>query len=347
MGGRALLTALTWPYGVAVRLRTALYACGVLSSRKLPCRVISIGNLTVGGTGKTPVVIWTVQRLQARGWRVGVLSRGYKRRRGAEFLLVSDGTALLAGPAEAGDEPHLIARRCPGAVVAVGADRYRLGQWVLARQALDCLVLDDGFQHLALQRDVNVLLVDASARDDVRALLPVGRLREPMAAASRASVILLTRADQADDAASTIAAVRAGAGSKMPILPVRFMAEGFIDLHTGGRFPPAWATGRTATLFSGIAQPASFRTQAERLGLAVKDDLRFPDHHPYSAEDLEAVRARARRAGAEWLVTTEKDADKVRPWLKPEDRAAALRIGTEIMEGQEQLERLLGDHASR
>ncbi|MGH7167361.1 MAG: tetraacyldisaccharide 4'-kinase, partial [Nitrospiraceae bacterium] len=143
------LRALAWPYGLAVRARTALYERGWLARRRLPCRVVSVGNLTVGGTGKTPVVISIAEWLLARGKRVGVLSRGYRRRSRAPQLLVSDGRTILEGPADAGDEPYLIAWRCPGAVVAVGADRYRLGRWVLERFPIDCFVLDDGFQHLA------------------------------------------------------------------------------------------------------------------------------------------------------------------------------------------------------
>ena len=127
------LRMLAVPYGLTVLARAACYKRGWLPRRRLSCRVISVGNLTVGGTGKTPVVIWLVGSLLAKGLRVGVLSRGYKREREDQFLLVSDGTTVLAGPAEAGDEPHLIATRCGRAVVAVGADRYRLGRWEIGR----------------------------------------------------------------------------------------------------------------------------------------------------------------------------------------------------------------------
>ncbi|MBM4124838.1 MAG: tetraacyldisaccharide 4'-kinase, partial [Nitrospira sp.] len=144
---RLILRPLAAVYGLAVRVRTVLYEKGWLARRKLPCRVISVGNLTVGGTGKTPMVIWITERLLAQGLRVAVLSRGYRRQSREPFLLVSDGRTVLAGISDAGDEPHLIARRCPSAVVAVGADRYRLGRWVLERFPIDCLVLDDGFQH--------------------------------------------------------------------------------------------------------------------------------------------------------------------------------------------------------
>ena len=154
-GLRSWLRWLGYPYELAARFRLWCYIQGWFPTRRLPRPVISVGNLTVGGTGKTPVVMYLVERLTAQGKRVAILSRGYRRRSRAPQLLVSDGQRILAGPDEAGDEPYLIARRCPQAVVAVGADRYALGQWVLAQLPVDCFVLDDGFQHVQLHRDLN------------------------------------------------------------------------------------------------------------------------------------------------------------------------------------------------
>ncbi len=168
------------PYGVVARLRALLYDRGWFAQRKLPVSVLSVGNLTLGGTGKTPVVIVLVDWLLAQGKRVAILSRGYRRTSTDPYLLVSDGERLLVSPQEAGDEPFLMAQRCPKAIVAVGADRYELGDWVLNRFPVDCLVLDDGFQHLGLYRDVNLLLVDATDAEGLAALVPSGRLREPL-----------------------------------------------------------------------------------------------------------------------------------------------------------------------
>ena len=145
-GPRSWLRWLGYPYELAARFRLWCYTQGWFSTRRLPRPVISVGNLTVGGTGKTPVVMYLVERLTAQGKRVAILSRGYRRRSRAPQLLVSDGQRILAGPDEAGDEPYLIARRCPQAVVAVGADRYALGQWVLARRGVDCCVVEDGLE---------------------------------------------------------------------------------------------------------------------------------------------------------------------------------------------------------
>ncbi|TAJ08952.1 MAG: tetraacyldisaccharide 4'-kinase [Nitrospirae bacterium] len=335
-----LLRLLSIPYGLVVRARAWLYATGWFPTWTLPCRVVSVGNLTAGGTGKTPVVIWLVQSLLLRGLRVGVLSRGYKRQSGEEFLLVSDGETVLAGPAEAGDEPHLIASRCPGVVVAVGADRYRAGQWVLSRFPLDCVVLDDGFQHLALHRDVNLLLVDASAPQDLDALLPAGRLREPLAAAARATLVLMTRVDQVRQQETVAGTVRALGRRDQPIL-VRFTPDMFVDVASGAAQALEGVRGRTALLFSGIGNSGSFRATMSGLGVNVVEEVRFPDHHAYRNGDLERVNDQAKRCGAQLLVTTEKDAVKVAPLLRPGERVLALRLGTDIVDGRERMERVV------
>jgi tetraacyldisaccharide 4'-kinase len=342
-----LLATVAAPYGLAVRLRAALYRRGWLRRRRLPVPVISVGNLTLGGTGKTPVVIWLVGRLLERGVRVAVLSRGYRRRSREPRLLVTDGRDLLAGPAEAGDEPHLIARRCPGALVAVGADRYALGQWLLERFPVDCFVLDDGFQHLALHRDEDLLLVDASAPADLEALCPAGRLREPLSAAARATALVLTRADGGRPVEPLLAALgQAGAPAGAPIL-FRF-APGALVAVTAGREEPACSlAGRKVLLFSGIASPASFQTLAEGVGAVVADHRVFADHHTYRAADVSALLEQADRLGAERLVTTEKDAGKVAPFLGADERVWALRLEPEVVGGRERLERVLSRPGGR
>lgn len=336
-----LLCALAVPYGLVVRARAALYRLGWPAGRRLPCRVVSVGNLTVGGTGKTPVVIALVEQLLARGQRVGVLSRGYRRQSRETELLVSDGRAVLAGPAEAGDEPYLIATRCPRAVVAVGADRYRLGVWVLERHPIDCFVLDDGFQHLGLHRDADLLVVDVSDPAGLQYLVPAGRLREPLSAASRATALLMTRADVGNwrDVVETIEAATGRA--TQPILS-QFRAETVIDVTTGEVRKAETLAGRTVVAVSGIGNPASFATLLHRLGLRVGDQIVFADHHDYTAADLESVRERARRSGADMIVTTEKDAGKVAPLLKSGEQVWAVRLSLEILSGREQWDQLLG-----
>src|SRR2546428_303634 len=179
-GGRLLapLIPLSHLYGLAMRARAALYARGLLRQQILPCRVISVGNLTVGGTGKTPVVIALAAALRDRGRKVGVISRGYKRRSGTSILEISDGRTLRGHPGDSGDEPFLIAQRCSGVPVAVGADRPRVGRYLLDRHHIETLILDDGYQHLALRRGVGLLGVGAPGALGHGYLLPRGRPRE-------------------------------------------------------------------------------------------------------------------------------------------------------------------------
>src|SRR2546426_2611107 len=193
----APLIPLSRLYGLAMRARASLYARGLLKQQSLPCRVISVGNLTIGGTGKTPVVIAVATALRDRGRKVGVISRGYKRRSRTSILEISDGRTLRGDPGDSGDEPFLIAQRCPGVPVAVGADRPRVGRYLLDRHHIETLILDDGYQHLALRRDVDLLVVDAAAPFGNGYLLPRGRLREPLSSMARASAGVGARGAQA------------------------------------------------------------------------------------------------------------------------------------------------------
>lgn len=330
-----------YPYELAVRLRLWGYERGWFQTRRLPRPVISVGNLTVGGTGKTPVVMHVVERLIAQGKRVAILSRGYRRRSTAPQVLVSDGRQVLVGPDEAGDEPYLMARRCPQAVVAVGADRHALGMWVLSRVAVDCFVLDDGFQHVQLHRDVNLLLVDATDAAGLRAVLPVGRLREPLSAAARASALLITRVDREEAAEPVRHQLLRACPHLPPPICVAFPAEVFRRVGTDERAALDAFQGRSALIFSGIGNAGSFHALVEGLGITVTETLAFPDHVHYTHAMMEMIRARAQASGADLLATTEKDAAKVAPFLKEADACWAVRLRTDILSGRERLERLL------
>jgi tetraacyldisaccharide 4'-kinase len=338
---RSWLRWIGFPYELAARGRLWCYERGWCRTQRLPCPVISVGNLTVGGTGKTPIVMHLMQRLLARGQRVAVLSRGYRRTSQARQLLVSDGQGLLAGPDEAGDEPYLIARRCPGAIVAVGGDRYALGQWVLSRMPVDCFLLDDGFQHVQLHRDVNLLLIDATDLAGLQASLPIGRLREPLSAAARATAVLITRVTQEHDANEAWRLLQEACGPLPPPLLVRFPAEEFRRVGREESGPLHMLRGRSAIVFSGIGNTESFHALVSGLGITVTETLVFSDHARYSADMVNRIRQRAKACGAGILVTTEKDADKVAPFLEPHDDCWAIRLRTEIFRGEDRLEQLL------
>jgi tetraacyldisaccharide 4'-kinase len=292
-------------------------------------------------------VIVLVDWLLAQGKRVAILSRGYRRTSTDPYLLVSDGERLLVNPKEAGDEPFLMAQRCPKAIVAVGADRYELGDWVLNRFPVDCLVLDDGFQHLGLYRDVNLLLVDATDAEGLAALVPSGRLREPLQAAARATAIVVTRADVPAQVTEVCHRLRATLGTMPDPIQVVFRPESLVSVVTGTSQALSWSKGKTALLCSGVGHAGSFRSLVERMGIKILDEVAYADHHDYTSHDVERLRARAAELRAELIVTTEKDACKLASLLQHTDSWWAVRLTTYVSAGEERLKQLVLSRPNR
>lgn len=295
-------------YAGAGWLRAALYRRGFLRPRRLPCVVIAVGNLTVGGTGKTPMVIHVVGLLRQMGYRVAVISRGYRGLAEKAGGVVSDGAGVLMTAAEAGDEPYLMAARLPGVPVVVGRDRYRAGCRALAAFGVEILVLDDAYQHLQLARDLNLLLLDRAAPFGNGQVVPRGVLREPLSALSRADAVIFTRAGPAAAPAPSrvrLPGLRAGAAffrcAHRPYLS-GIVAAGRHELAAA-----AGLQGLPTVAFSGIARNDEFIRTLVGLGLNITAALAYPDHHPYSAKDLDRIRRVARKTGARQLATTHKD----------------------------------------
>lgn len=329
---------LVYPYQIAVGLRLWLYAHHWMKTKRLPCSVISVGNLTVGGTGKTPMTMWVAQYLATKGKKVAILSRGYRRHSREKFLLVSNGEKPLVGPTEAGDEPFLLASRCPGVLVAVGADRYQLGLWVLSQHDIDCFVLDDGFQHLSLNRDLNLLLIDVSDMTGMQSLLPLGRLREPLSGVRRATNIIFTRVEDLEKTKSVQNHIETVAGYAVSPISTRFAVQHVTrDIGEEGH-DPSWLHGKRSLIFSGVANARSFLNLVERHGAQVVDELTFSDHMTYTPEVIREIQERGERAQAQVYLTTEKDLVKVTPlWSYPEP-VWALSLGIQFLHGQETLE---------
>lgn len=338
---RMWLSGPAFLYGLIVRVRQWCYLHGWCTSSRLPCRVVSVGNVTVGGTGKTPVVILLAEWLLAEGRRVAVLSRGYKREGRAPYCLVSDGVHLLADPSDAGDEPYLIAQRCPTAIVAVGADRAALGRWVLAQYPVDCMIMDDGFQHLALSRDVDLVLLDATDAPGLDAMVPAGRLREPLTGLGRAAALVVTRADAKEEIEAVCRRLKAAHLPVADAIEIRFQPESLVAVSTRTMQPLEWCRGKKTWLVSGIGNSESFRRSVASLGGEIIGETAFRDHHRYHDDDIRRVRAEAQTAGAELVLTTEKDAGKLQPFLTPDDAWWALRIRAEITRGEERLRGLV------
>lgn len=331
----------SWFYGLVIRLGLWCHRQGWYASARLSCPVISVGNLTVGGTGKTPMVILLTEWLQAKGRRVAVLSRGYKRTSTVPHLLVSDGSRLLVGPSEAGDEPFLIAQRCPQAIVAVGADRVALGRWVLGQYPIDCIVLDDGFQHRTLHRDIDLVLLDATDAMGLDALLPAGRLREPLSEVKRASAVVMTRADSRSDVEAVCTRLHAVGYPVRDVIEVVFTPECVVAVGSHTRRSPEWGQGKKAWLVSGIGNSQSFHRSAQSVGIEVVGETAFEDHHRYSHHEVQQIRVNAKTKGVDIVLTTEKDGGKLSSFLTSDDSWWALRLQANIVRGEESLRRLI------
>lgn len=346
----AWLLPVAWPlsrlYGAGVWLRNRAYDRGRGVDR-LGTPVVSVGNLTVGGSGKTPVVAAVASALEALGAAVGILSRGYGRREREPFVLVSDGRDVLASVAEAGDEPLELALALPGVAVAVGADRYLAGKKLLEAVGPRVLLLDDGFQHRRLHRDLDLVCVDAAEPLPGLRLLPAGRLREPLASLGRAHVLVWTGSERARPG-EALAAKLASAVPGMLELHAPIRVVGFAPLGSSASEGPAAANAFVNVpvgILAGVARPerlradASWRVVAERFA---------PDHHWWRPDEVRAFAEEARAAGAEAILTTGKDAVKLAPLrvsgaLRPALPMYTVRIAAEIEEGgalRELLERL-------
>ncbi len=325
MGPEVLLLPLAPLYAAAVRLRTAAYRRGVLKSARADVPVISVGNLTFGGTGKTPMVAALVRDLVARGRRPAVLTRGYGRRgRGALTLLGPD-TGVSAEIA--GDEPLVLSAALPGVPVVVDSDRAR-GAARAAAGGSDVVVLDDGFQHLALQRDLDIVLVDAGDPWGGGHLPPRGRLREPLDAIRRASAVVVTKLP-ADGWQALLAEITERVEKLAPGLPVlgaRLAPSGLTS--PDGATEPGALRGRRVLAFAGLARPEGFLDTLEELGAELAGFLPFTDHHRYTRVEVARLIEEACRLDA-LPVTTAKDAVK----LPAEAPVAVLDVRMEPVEG--------------
>jgi tetraacyldisaccharide 4'-kinase len=328
---RAWLAPLGAVFGGAGALRAELYRRGLFSRARLGSPVISIGNLAVGGRGKTPLVERTAALLRDAGRPVAVLSRGYGGTFRGETLVVSDGTRVLADARLAGDEPVMLAHALPGVVVAVGRDRALVGRAVEAAMGPRVHVLDDGFQHLRLFRDLDVVCVDA---EDLRERpLPAGSLRERPSALSRADLVAVSgEREEEARAACALVAERVGAAR---VFRVRRVPAGFTDLAGAPVAAP-----RRVFLLTGIARPERVTADLERQGTRVAGQAAFPDHHRFRADELEAAVREAETVGVEAIVTTAKDAERL-PAMARSVPVFVFRVRCEIDEEGRYRERLL------
>lgn len=346
---RAVLKQLSWIYRWAVQLRLWLYRHGLFRHHTLGCQVVSVGNLTVGGTGKTPIVEVFARALQQSGRKVAILSRGYKKvqpplwerilngltwkARRSPPLVVSDGKRLLLDSATAGDEPYMLASNLPRVAVLVDKNRVKAGQYAIQKLGCDTLILDDGFQYLALKHRLDIVLVDRTNPFSNGYVLPRGLLREDVRNLRRAGFIFITKCDGSD--LSELKQRLRELNPHAEISECRHCARYLQDLYTGERKKLDYLRNLPVAAVSGIAAPAGFEEELVRRGARIVHRERYADHHRYSQQEVIDMINRALEKEAACIVTTEKDAVRFPKMVRCDIPIYFLRVEIELLSGAE------------
>lgn len=311
-----ILKTISWVFRNVVLVRLFLYNAGIFRCYPLGCQVISVGNITAGGTGKTPVVEIFARELQKSGRKVAILSRGYRKRELPWYQrifqeklepprVVSDGKRLLLDSEMGGDEPYMLASNLQGVVVLVDKNRVKSGRYAVKRFGCDTLILDDGFQYLKLRHRLEIVLVDKTNPFGNENMLPRGILREPVRNLKRADFIFITKSDgHSEELRARIRALNDHA----EIIDCCHQPRHLQNVYTAKKLPLSWLQGRTVTTLSGIAVPQSFENSLRTLGAKVVYCERYADHHRYHAQEIIDAVNKAADLHADALLTTEKDA---------------------------------------
>ena len=339
----AVLKGISCIFSAIVSLRYFLYRVGLKRRYPLGIQVISIGNVTAGGTGKTPVTEIFARTLAAEGRKVAILSRGYRRKEAPWWqrlftdvinppLVVSDGKHVLLDSATGGDEPYMLASNLPGVAVVVDRDRVKAGRYAIKRLGCDTIILDDGFQYQKLKHSIEVVLVDATNPFGNGNMLPRGILREPVRHLRRADIIFLTKCR--GDVSAVIEEVRKY-NRTAEIVECTHAPKSLKDVWSREEFPLSWLEGKTTCTLSGIASPKGFENSLRHLGAKVVWCERYADHHRYDSSEILYALNRTADMGADALVTTEKDAVRFPRLETSPVRCLYLRIAIEILKGRE------------
>lgn len=306
-------------YSCLMANRSNFYRKGIFKQHKLDAPVISVGNLVLGGTGKTPLVHYITKLLLQHGKRPAVLSRGYKGAASGPINVVSDGKDILLDAVLAGDEPRLLAEKLPGVPVLTGKKRFITGKHAIDSLGADHLILDDGFQHMSLKRDIDLVLFSSRKLLGNGRVLPGGDLREPLSALKRADAFVITGIDLSPgDAAKEFITFLNELCPEKPVFAGSYSAEGHV-LRLHNRKSDSLTIEEIRQMqvygFCGIAQPDSFQNIMQKAGINLAGFLAFEDHHAYTREDMELLRKNCLSSGAKALITTEKDLVKIRDLL--------------------------------
>ncbi|MFO8027980.1 MAG: tetraacyldisaccharide 4'-kinase [Opitutales bacterium] len=346
-----VLYGLSFLFSGIVQLRYYLYEHRILRNKPLGCLVVVVGNLTVGGTGKTPVVEKFARILSERGRKVAILSRGYKSKKeplpkklwrklthGQEMppKIVSDGKEVLLDSEVAGDEPYMLARNLPGVVVLCDKNRVKAGSFAIREFGCDTLILDDGLQYLPLKGKLNLLLVDKSNPFGNQHLLPRGILREPVKHLNRASYIFLTKSDGVRD--ETLLELIRENNPKAEIIECAHKPQYLKSVDSGEQLPLGALEGARIAAFSGIASPESFERMLRDFGAEIRYNQRFLDHHRFTRGEIERLYRKVGDLDLDMIVTTEKDAVRLFEDMKAPIPIYYLRLEIDILSGKEDFE---------
>ncbi len=328
-------------YGLAIRLRLFAYKKGILRSKSLPGFVVSVGNITAGGTGKTPAVSMLAEWGKMQNLGVAVLSRGYAGRYKEKVLEVSDGNDLKASPLQTGDEPFLLASKLQGIPVVISKKRYLAGLRAVESFGSRFFILDDGFQHLSLKRDFNLVLIDSRNPFGNRKLLPLGPLREPLEQLERADVFIITRHDP-DSGGHNIAEELRKRFPEKPVFFSDHIPENIIFPFNKISYSSDYLNKKRIIAFAGIARPEYFMDSLKKIGADVVFSVQFRDHHIYSRKEVERLLYQRKNLDAEFIVTTEKDWVRIKDLVSDCSVMAYLKIRFGILSGEEKFFELLG-----
>ncbi len=350
-----VLKCLSYVYGFVVQARLYLYEVGVIRRFPLGCQVISVGNITVGGTGKTPMVEKLARELSAEGRKVAILSRGYRKKEKSSvqgFLdkitgraartpprIVSDGKRLLLDSEMSGDEPYMLATNLPDVVVLVDKNRVKSGRYAVRHFQCDTLLLDDGFQYQRLSHRLDLVLVDRTNPFSNGHVLPRGFLREPVSNIARAKFICITKAQNGStqELRDKIQELNPDAG----IMECNHVPVTLSGAFSRNKYPLSKLQGMKVVALSGIASPQSFENSLEKLGAEILKRQRYADHHRFSQQEVIDIVNQARELDADAIITTEKDAVR----MTRIDRCAVpvyfLRIEVEFVNGREEFQRCI------
>ena len=307
MNGKIISSLLTLLYKVLVSVRIFFYKVQILSTKSLKCKIISIGNITIGGAGKTPTVEYLSKLLQSKGYKVGIISRGYKRK-SKSTLIVTDGIDKPESWEDVGDEPFLLAHKLDNVPIVVGASRYESGAIMIEKFQPDVILIDDGFQHLSLNRDLDIVLVNSKDMPSDHKLIPLGKLREPISNLNRADIIIITKSNIYKPSNYLINKIES---FNRPTIYNKIKIKDLLQYKSNKPNELEKIANKKVYLFSALGDNESFRKIMDNTDAEIVGHSKYLDHRNYTSHDLKDIEQEAKKCHAEFLITTEKDLVKI------------------------------------